>query len=244
MREHELLTHFPGAATRALPVGDIWIGLSGETIAPGGVVLERKTIADLEASMSDGRYREQRTRLQAFAQETGCQVAYVLEGSLNSSHRFSKEILLKWLVRLPFVHRIPYFQTDSVEDTAAFVRLVASRWIENPTDFRHGKETAYVSTLKHTKGEQRDSPHIFLVSVLTCCKGVSANTAEALLRVRPTLAGLLAATEAELAAVTVSAKRRLGPALAKKLYGLLHATDTPVAAAPVATAAEETLLIV
>ena len=28
---------------KTLPVGDIWIGLSGEQILPGGIVIERKT---------------------------------------------------------------------------------------------------------------------------------------------------------------------------------------------------------
>ena len=50
-----------------LPVGDIWIG-SPET-NEYAVVVERKAVADLESSLSDGRYREQRTRLLAFCAE-------------------------------------------------------------------------------------------------------------------------------------------------------------------------------
>ena len=40
---------------KTLPVGDIWIGLSGEQMIPGGIVIERKTTDDLEASILDGR---------------------------------------------------------------------------------------------------------------------------------------------------------------------------------------------
>lgn len=222
-REHELLTFFPGAKTATLPVGDIWIGVSGEQILQGGIVLERKAISDMESSMSDGRYREQRTRLQGFAQENGCHLGYVFEGSLNRAYRFSKEVLLKWLVRLPFIHKIPYFQTSSAEDTALLVRTLSECWQKDQTDFREGKTTNYTTTIRtHTKGEQRDDPHNFAISVLSCCKGISSTTAEAILKIKPSLEAIMATSEAEFAGMQISDKRKLGPAAAKKLYGLLH----------------------
>jgi ERCC4-type nuclease len=222
-REHELLKFFPDAKTAVLPVGDIWIGISGEQILPGGIVIERKAIPDMESSMSDGRYREQRTRLQAFAEQNGCHIAYIFEGSLNKAYRFSKQVILKWLVRLPFVHKIPYFQTSSVEETAEFVRTLAAKWQEDQQDFREGKTTTYTSTIKnHTKGEQRDDPHIFAVTVLSCCKGISPATAEGILKQKQSLEAVLASTELELSSIPISEKRKLGPAVAKKLFGLLH----------------------
>ena len=186
-------------------------------------MIERKAIADMESSMSDGRYREQRTRLQQFASENGCHIAYVFEGSLNKSYRFSKDVMLKWLVRLPFVHKIPYLQTINTEDTALLVKVLSECWHKDEQDFREGKVTSYTSTIKnHTKGEQRDDPHIFAVSVLSCCKGISPATAEAILKQKPTLELVMAASEDELAKIQVSEKRKLGPAAAKKLHGLLH----------------------
>jgi ERCC4-type nuclease len=228
-REHELIQRMPGIPTKTLPVGDIWIGLSGEEIAAGGVVFERKTIADLESSMSDGRYREQRTRLQTFAQEKGCHLAYIFEGSLDASYRFTKPVLWKWIVRLPFVHKIPYFQTKSIEETEEFIRVFAEKWKADEVDFREGKTTNYTSTIKnHTKGEQRDDPHNFAVAVLTCCKGVSAATAEGILKAcKGSLTHVWNASEKDLAAIQISDKRKLGPAVAKKLYGLLHSGEHP-----------------
>ena len=128
IRERELITCFPGTKTSTLPVGDIWIGLSGEMIQAGGIVFERKAIADMEASMIDGRYREQRTRLQAFAQEHGCNIGYIFEGDMNRSYRFSKQTIWKWLIRLPYVHKIPYFQTKDVAETAEFIKTIAEKW--------------------------------------------------------------------------------------------------------------------
>jgi hypothetical protein len=106
-REAECIPFLTGWTSKNLPVGDFWIGLSGEVIVPGGIVIERKQIADLEASIKDGRYREQRTRLQAFAQQYNANVAYIIEGDLDKTRGFTKQVLWKWLVRLPFVHKIP-----------------------------------------------------------------------------------------------------------------------------------------
>jgi ERCC4-type nuclease len=224
-REHELVNRMPDLPTKTLPVGDIWIGLSGEDILPGGIVLERKTVADMEASMSDGRYREQRTRLQAFAQEKGCHIAYLFEGDFARAQRFHTTVIWKWLVRLPFVHKIPYFQTKNLEETQIFIQTLASKWQEDQTDFRDGKTTNYTTTIKsHNKGEQRDDPQNFAVAVLTCCKGVSAQTGDAILKAcGGNLSGVWQATEQQLASLQVTEKRKLGPAVAKKLYGLLHA---------------------
>ena len=224
-REHELIQRMPGLPTKTLPVGDIWIGLSGEEILPGGIVLERKTVADMEASMSDGRYREQRTRLQAFAQEKGCHIAYLFEGDFSRAQRFHTTVIWKWLVRLPFVHKIQYFQTKNLEETQIFIQTLAAKWQEDQAEFRDGKTTNYTTTIKsHNKGEQRDDPQNFAVAVLTCCKGVSAQTAEAILKsCGGNLTGVWQATEQQLATLQISEKRKLGPAVAKKLYSLLHA---------------------
>lgn len=44
------------------------------------MVVERKTLADLCASVKDGRYREQKARLLEYARVTGAAAVYVLEG--------------------------------------------------------------------------------------------------------------------------------------------------------------------
>ena len=224
-RERELIPLWNGWKVKVLPVGDIWIGCSGEEIQAGSLVLERKRAADLESSILDGRYREQRTRLQAFCAERGAHVGYIIEGDLDRlGARLDQKVLWKFLCRLMFVHKIPIFQTSSIQETADFCRVLAEKWGEDQKDFREGKVTTYTSTIKHhTKGEQRDDPFIFAVSVLTCCKGISTTTAEALLKgFGGHLAGVWAATEEQLAQQKISEKQKLGPAKAKKLYGLLH----------------------
>lgn len=52
-RERDFIALCPDVLTKNLPVADIWIGCSGETVLP--VLIERKTVADFEASILDGR---------------------------------------------------------------------------------------------------------------------------------------------------------------------------------------------
>lgn len=63
-----------------LPVGDIEIR-EGDDIPLA--IIERKTVADLMASIKDGRYKEQSTRLQAVT----AQVWWIIEGTPSTYHR-------------------------------------------------------------------------------------------------------------------------------------------------------------
>jgi ERCC4-type nuclease len=229
-REHELIPRLEGWTVKQLQVADAWIGVGPDgEVLPGGILIERKEVNDFQASMIDGRYREQRTRMQAYAAEHGAHIAYILEGDLDKIRTFTKETAWKWLVRLPFVHKITVFQTRDAVETAAFLKTLASKWQDDQTEFRDGKTTDYTSTIKHThtKGEQRDDPRIFAITVLTCCKGISPATADAILKgCGGTLTAVWSATEAQIAAIQATEKSRVGPAKAKKLWALLHAEAT------------------
>ena len=223
-----------GWQVKTLPVGDFILGLSGEMILPGAILIERKRADDLESSMRDGRYREQRTRLQEVAKAAGAHILYILEGSLDRPKAyFPKEVTWKWLDRLLFVHKIPIYQTKDTKETVNFLRILAEKWKEDYEEFRDGKQTEYITTIKHggSKGDKRDNPYNFAVTVLTCCKGISVGAGEAILKKFGSLEKIFACSEEELAAVVIG-KMKLGKAKAKKLYELLHAKniveETPV----------------
>ena len=117
-READLIAQL-GGTVKALPVGDIWIGTNDEGILEGGLIIERKSIRDLEASILDGRYREQRGRILSFCQEKKTQAMYILEGALSSATgRLQKKALLKFIHRLILHYQIEVMQTDSVQETA------------------------------------------------------------------------------------------------------------------------------
>jgi len=119
-RESELITLLNDVTVKALEVGDAWVGVTEDgAMAEGGIVIERKSIRDLEASILDGRYREQRGRILSFCEENKTQPMYILEGSWSSSTgRLQKSALMKFIQRLVLHYQIPVIQTASIHETA------------------------------------------------------------------------------------------------------------------------------
>ena len=229
-RERELAPLLSPWPVRVLPVGDIWIGLSGEEVGPGGLVIERKTTDDLEASILDGRYREQRTRLTTYCQQRGARPLYIIEGIMDRLWgKLSKDTLQKYLTRLALRYGVAVMHTDSTEDTATLCKLLASQIAEDATVFKAADPTAlaYSSTVAVSKRENRENPRNFAAAALQGCPGVSAAAAGAVLDAfGGTFTGVWAAEEAALAAVVVG-KRRLGPTVARRLHAVLHAVGVP-----------------
>ncbi len=226
MRERELI-RILGWPSRALPVGDVWIGLSGETLARGGIVAERKTAADLEASILDGRYREQRTRLLSHCQTNGFRPLYIIEGSLDRlAGRLQESALLKHLTRLTLRYGVSVLQTESAAATATLCKLLAEQIVAEPLVFcsEEAAKVHYTDTICVNKRGNREDPGVFASAVLQQCPGVSAAGATALLAQFKTLEGIWAATPQQLAA-TLIGKRKLGAVVAERLSALLHAKE-------------------
>lgn len=223
VRERELISLLSWP-TQNLTVGDIWIGLSGETLAVGGIVAERKSAADLEASILDGRYREQRTRLLSHCQINGYRPLYIIEGDLDRKQgRLAKKALLKYLTRLTLRYGVSVLQTDSVADTSRLCKILLEQWQEDPLTFstEEAVKVKYTDTISVVKRGNRDSPAVFASAVLQQCTGISAAAATAILAVFPSLTDVWEATELQLANVQIS-KRKLGPMVANRLWTLLH----------------------
>lgn len=220
-RERDLIPLLdPVPEIKALPVGDIWIGVQE---GAKGIVIERKTIRDLEASILDGRYREQRGRILAFCHEQGAQPVYVLEGPYSSaSGRLAPTTLTKYVNRLVLRYQIPVIHTVSLQDTADWLRVVLEQWKEDPTALQRTTELVKVSDGIHVqKKANAGDPRQFLLQCLVQCPGISVKMAEQLTAAFPTWENLLSASKAELQEVKVGA-RRVGPAVAQRLYDLLH----------------------
>lgn len=231
-RERGLQGLDPTLKTITPPVGDIWIGELNESgnLLEGGVVLERKSLQDLEASVIDGRYEEQRGRLLAYANEHKVAIGYVIEGITDGfqGRRFTGDSVLKFISRIQFHHRIPVFQTKSLEATLALSRLIELEWAKDKTGFSWQSGAGNSSTpvaASYTKSNSRDSPESFLLGVLTQCRGVSEGLARIILEKVVNLEGLMEKKEEELAVMADSTgKRKVGKAVAARLYGLLHPT--------------------
>ena len=226
-REKLLLRLQPSIKEISPCVGDIWIGdMSGSDLLAGGVILERKTGTDLEASILDGRYKEQRGRLLAYAAQHKVAIGYVIEGILDRlDARVSESALLKHITRLQFHHRIPVIQTASPQETLRIATLIEEQWLKDKGQFSWQSDAGCTATpvaSSYVKAACRDSPEAFMLGVLTQCRGVSEIIAKQILKKYSNLSDLLAASAADIAAIENGTKRKVGKAVADRLYGLLH----------------------
>ena len=77
-REHAVIEHLDDIVFEIVPlnVGDFQFWEDDRLL----MVIERKTYADLAASIKDGRYAEQKFRLEELRASSGCSIVYFIEG--------------------------------------------------------------------------------------------------------------------------------------------------------------------
>lgn len=207
-----------------LHVGDIWIGCAaGEDgqVRPA-LVLERKSFADFQSSVRDGRYREQRGRLLAFGAEVGARVAYVLEGSPAALRPpMTAASIEKLVARLMFIHGIPVFRTESVAGTARLVETLSGQHAEEGTAAFAAATVAQRAAdgIHVVKRDNAADPRHFATSMLCLVHGVSVRIAEAWLDAFGSLGAVIGATAEQLADVKVGA-RRIGNVVAQRAVGM------------------------
>lgn len=219
--------------TKALDIGDIH--LVGDTSEIPYVVLERKTASDMGASQKDGRYREQRARLQAL-REGGTKIGYIVEapawspnlGRVWCQGKFNEVNLQTAIARLQLRYDIPVFHATTMKETVQWIRRFAQSLETDPTVFKTGVATTAAEAVKvysesiHVKKADNNSPNRTFLSVLQVLPGVGPAAAAAIgVAMDHKFSVLLSKTEEELAELNTG-KKRLGKAAAAAIYKTFH----------------------
>lgn len=107
--------------TETLPLGDILICSEGNT----KLVIERKSISDLNSSIKDGRYEEQSYRLNGLEHHNH-NIIYVIEGDINKFNRFrdnkvEKMTLYSAIFSLNYYKGFSVIRTFCIDETALFI---------------------------------------------------------------------------------------------------------------------------
>ena len=136
-REHAIIKAFEGVGekekekeleVKALDVGDFHIMVNG-TLA---FVIERKTLADLESSIKDGRYSEQKTRALKTLPliNPNVKFMYVLEGSgafsFDDSNQRSK-MLSSAILNTTFRDQCSFIFCKDLKETVRFLNCMVAR---------------------------------------------------------------------------------------------------------------------
>lgn len=226
-REHELHTKITVPHDFVpLHVGDIHICSRVTGAVKPVLILERKSFADFQSSVMDGRYREQRGRLLAFGAETGARIGYILEGTAASLRPpMTASSIDKLVGRLMYIHGIPVFRTSSVVDTARLVETLLGQVLEDgAAAFQCATQAQRATDGIHVvKRGNTEDPRHFAISMLCLAHGVSTRIAEAWYNAFGSVAAVIHASEEQLAAVKIGA-RRVGPAIAKRCISIWTAT--------------------
>jgi ERCC4-type nuclease len=171
-----------------LPIGDVILYDPTQGQEKDIVIFERKTLADLAASIRDGRYKEQSFRLIESAATTGFHthhIVYIIEGDLSrydERHtQITKTALQSAMVSLLYYKGFSVVRTMNLGETADFILHFADKVAkEGPLSI--ADTTAAYSEVS-TKKEKRDYitreniGEIMLAQV----PGVSAKMASAIL---------------------------------------------------------------
>ena len=125
-----------------LNLGDIHIKTdNGEDV----LLIERKTFADLLASIKDGRYDEQSYRLTHSSGFPQHNIVYLLEGIMGQLSQKDKNLVFSTITSLNYFKGFSIMRTAGVMETAEWILAVASK-IER--DFKKGKKAFYCRQLE------------------------------------------------------------------------------------------------
>lgn len=212
-REKALLSRLP-AETKNLILGDVCIQKDGQDV----IILERKTVADLSASIIDGRYQEQSFRLLE-SNLPPHRIVYLIEGSLDREQSIQKKGLISAMISLWFTKGFSVVQTSSVDETVEYLQIL----LEKVSKESEGHD--YVSTLK-TKKKDKLTPENIDIVLLSQIPSISTVTAKALLQVYPTIYALTSALKENKECLSTftygDKKRKLSKSCVENLCKYLH----------------------
>ncbi len=174
-----------------LDVGDIHIVQENP---PFVLVFERKTLSDLAASIKDGRYKEQKLRMNAYT--PAHRITYMVEGgdcfSLGDHAGLQTSVFAGMYVHTMYRDGMHVMYPRNMQETANWIMLVAKKCAANPTKFVTDTTTDYVATCKvKTKKISNITPHTCYIMQLCQIPGISHRIAQEIASVYPNLRTLL-----------------------------------------------------
>lgn len=118
-------------------------------------IFERKTVPDLQSSIQDGRYREQKARMLSSCSQKN--ISYIIEGDdILSSRIYSKN---KSMIQGAYLHtmfrdNIRILFTNNTCDTATLLLSICIKILDNPKKFsseNYNSESVYTDCIKLKK---------------------------------------------------------------------------------------------
>ncbi len=202
-------------AVEVLPLGDIIFSENGSD----KVIIERKSVSDLLASIKDGRYEEQSYRLNGIPEHANHNTIYLIEGDVNKINNLKNERMTAYsaMFSLNYYKGFSVFRTFNIDETALFICNTAVKMIKSAdkcpyyqikfVNFKSNTEDGntmmdkntgkdYVSLVKTVKKDNITPDNI---SEIMLCQipGISAATAISIMEKFKTLSNLISSVESD-----------------------------------------------
>lgn len=147
-----------------LPLGDIIINDGQEEL----VIIERKSLADLAASIKDGRYEEQSYRLNGLEHHNH-NIIYLIEGDFskfnafkynsfkNSNPALDKQMLYSAMFSINYYKGFSLMRSQSIDETAYIIFNMANKLAKDKTKkafYSNSSEVSVSNTNKTTDLEE------------------------------------------------------------------------------------------
>jgi len=208
--------------TKALELGDILIEHPKRQI-----LVERKTIADFHASITDGRYKNQKLRLLEWRNKTDEQIDEQPSARKNIIYLFEEKTgdnkdRSYWgaLVNMILRDNIGVIQCDGMVRTAQVIADIKKKLDEDKFDELEGGGRN-ISLEGYAKGKFNTPKHCYL-GQLSLIPGLSPAIAGKIADKYPNMRALLDGMDVkELANIRITEKRRLGDKLAEKIHSYI-----------------------
>jgi ERCC4-type nuclease len=200
--------------TKSLELGDILIEHPNRQI-----LIERKTIADFHASITDGRYKNQKLRLLEWRnkEEGRKNIIYLFEEKTGDN---KDKAYWGALVNMILRDNIGVIQCDGMVRTAQIISDIKKKLDEDKFDELEGG-SRNISLEGYAKGKYNTPKHCYL-GQLCLIPGVSPAIAgkisEKYLNMRSLLDNM---NVKELSNIKITEKRRLGDKLAEKIHSFI-----------------------
>ena len=171
---------------KSLPIGDVILTKNDKEL----IIIERKTVKDLAASIKDGRYKEQSARLDS-TELPNHHIIYIIEGSLDtlpSKYKINKATILSSIVSLSYFKGFSLFRTNSVLETYELIMQFYNKLGKTSSLGYYSKEETFSKTpIDYTslvKREKKANITPDNIDVLFLCQipGVSNVAANAILK--------------------------------------------------------------
>jgi len=211
--------------TKQLNLGDVHIFKDNKLV----FIIERKTLSDFAASIKDGRYVEQKSRLDKIKKKA--EIIYIVEGELNlfSGNRINgilTKAIQSAMIKLQLKHKFSVIQTSNTLNTCEVIQKILDKFIDIQDETNTITENDAL-ILQQTK--KKYTSKNCLIAMLCQIPGISINKATAITNVYPTIFILIEAynniekideKESMLQNILVNS-RKLGLKLSSTVYNYL-----------------------